>query len=81
MPGYRIQIYFGSERKGALDAKTKFLQAYPETEVYLIYQQPYFKVRAGDFRDRFEAHALYKKLLTEFDKVFIVPDKINLPKL
>lgn len=81
IPGFRIQIFFGSERKGALDAKTKFLQLYPETEAYLIYQQPYFKVRVGDYRTRFEAHATYKKLITEFDKIFIVPDKINLPKL
>ncbi len=81
IPGYRVQIYFGSERKGAQDARQKFMQAYPETEAYLLYQQPYFKVRVGDFRDRFEAQAMYKKLLHEFDKVFIVPDRINFPKL
>ena len=79
--GYRVQIYFGSERKGAQDARQKFMQTYPETEAYLIYQQPYFKVRVGDYRDRFEAQAIYKKLLHEFDKVFIVPDRINFPKL
>lgn len=79
--GYRIQIHFGSERKSALDAKTKFLQLFPETEAYLIYQQPYFKVRVGDYRTRYEAQATYKKLISEFEKMFIVPDRINLPKL
>ena len=81
MPGFRIQIYFDSDRKGAQDARAKFMQQYPDMGSYLIYQQPYFKVRVGDFRSRLEAHALYKKLLSEFDKVFIVPDKINFPKL
>ena len=80
MAGYRVQIFFGSERKAAQEARTKFLQLFPETEAYLIYQQPYFKVRIGDYRTKFEAHASYKKLINQFDKVFIVPDKINLPK-
>ncbi|AMS28052.1 hypothetical protein AEM51_03430 [Bacteroidetes bacterium UKL13-3] len=79
--GYRVQIFFGSERKQAQDAKTKLLQLMPDEEVYLIYQQPYFKVRVGDYRTKMEAEAVYRKLLHEFDKLFIVPDKINLPKL
>lgn len=81
MPGYRIQIFFGSERKEALDARTKFLQLFPETEAYLVYQAPYFKVRVGDYRNKLEAQAVYRTVLNEFDKIFIVPDKINLPKL
>lgn len=79
--GYRIQIFFGSDRKVANEARTKFLQLYPETEAYLVYQQPNFKVRVGDFRNQLEAQAIYRSLLTQFETVFIVPDKINLPKL
>lgn len=79
--GYRVQIFFGSERKNATDAKAKLLQLLPDEEVYLIYQQPYFKVRVGDYRTRLEAEAVYRKLIGDFDKAFIVPDKINLPKL
>lgn len=81
LSGYRIQIFFGSERKAANEARTKFLQLYPEASAYMIYQQPYFKVRVGDFRTRFEAYAVYKKLIPEFEKIFIIPDKINLPNL
>lgn len=79
--GYRVQIFFGSDRKAANDARTKFLQLYPEVDAYLVYQQPNFKVRVGDFRTQQEAQAIFRNLLTHFDKVFIVPDKINLPKL
>lgn len=81
IPGFRVQVFFGSERKPAQDAKAKMLQLMPDEEVYLIYQQPYFKVRVGDYRTRLEAEAVYRKLMHEFDKVFIIPDKINLPKL
>jgi hypothetical protein len=79
--GYRIQIFFGSERKAAHDARAKFAQLNPDVETYLVYQQPYFKVRVGDFRTRLEAQPLLKKVLPEFERVFIIPDKINLPKL
>lgn len=79
--GYRVQIFFGSDRKGANDARTRFLQLYPNTEAYLLYQQPNFKVRVGDFRTQQEAQALFKALLPHFERVFLVPDKINLPKL
>jgi len=79
--GFRVQIFFGSERKAANDVRTKFLQMYPNENAYLIYQQPNFKVRVGDYRNQLEAQVIYRDLLTHFEKVFIVPDKINLPKL
>ncbi len=81
IPGYRVQIFFGTDRKIANETRTKFLQEYPEMDAYLVYQQPYFKVRIGDFRNQLEAQGMYHKLLAQFDKVFIVPDKINLPRL
>ena len=79
--GYRVQIFFGSDRKAANDARTQFLKLYPSTEACLLYQQPNFKVRVGDFRTQQEAQALFKELLRHFERVFLVPDKINLPKL
>lgn len=81
IPGYRVQIFFGTDRKVANENRTKFLQEFPDADAYLIYQQPYFKVRVGDFRNQLEAQGMYHKLLNKFDKVFIVPDKINLPRL
>jgi hypothetical protein len=81
MQGYRIQIYSNSDRKLANEIRTKCLQLYPDIDVHLIYQQPSFKVRVGDFRNRIEAYPVYRDLLKSFDNVLIVPDRINLPKL
>lgn len=81
MAGYRIQIYFGSDRSTAYFVKTEFLQKYPDIQVYLLYQHPNFKIRAGDFRTRMEAHKLYLQLLGQFETVFIVPDEISFPEL
>ena len=79
--GYRIQLFSGSERNNANALKTKFLKLFPETPAYLIYQQPYFKLRVGDYRTKIEAQNIFYKLQDDFGQVIIIPDKINLPKL
>lgn len=79
--GYRIQLFTGAERLGALDTKSELQKNFPEATVYIIYQQPYFKVRVGDYRSQAEAQEMYHKLLTVFPKAFLVPDDINLPEI
>ncbi len=79
--GYRIQIFSGSDRKLANAVKAKFKIEFPDAPVYLIYQQPYYKLRAGDFRNRIEAQEMYMQLQKTYGQVLIIPDKINFPKL
>lgn len=79
--GYRIQIFSGNERNNANNIKTKFLKLYPNQTAYLAYQQPYFKIRVGDFRTRLEAKLFYNKIKEEFGECIIIADKINLPAL
>jgi len=79
LDGFRIQLFSGSERNNANQLKAQFLRQYPEVPVYLSYQKPFFKLRAGDFRTRTEAQNLYHKLVKDFGEVLIVPDKINYP--
>lgn len=78
--GFRVQLYYGGNRTEALELKSKFAQLHPDVESYLIYQQPYFRLRVGDFRTRLEAYKLMKKVEKEFPSVFIVNDEINFPK-
>ena len=61
MPGYRIQIYFGNERIKAQEIKSSFLQNHSKISAYMVYHQPNFKVRVGDFRTRLEAVGFLKK--------------------
>jgi len=83
MQGFRVQIYSGSNRQTANQVKSLFMQSYPDVRVYLSFTQPYFKVRAGDFRTRIEAFPLYFALKQDekFKGVMIVPDKIEFPEL
>ncbi|MFY8190018.1 MAG: SPOR domain-containing protein [Bacteroidia bacterium] len=81
MDGYRIQIFTGSDRNNANALRTRFLTDFPEEQIYLIYQQPYFKLRVGDYRNLIEAQSMYQQLQKFYGQILIVPDKINLPKL
>ena len=81
MPGYRVQLYFGNQRKPATDVKAKFLSSFSTVPAYEIYQSPNFKIRVGDFRTKLEAYKLLKQIATEFPNAFIVADDISLPDI
>ncbi len=78
--GYRVQIFFDSgsqARTKANEVKSKFLTLYPDVAAYLTYEQPFFKIRVGDFRNMLEAQGFKNVLSTDFSNAFIVSDKIN----
>ena len=79
--GYRIQIHFGIDKAKALDTKAKFISKFPNYTSYLIYEQPYFKIRVGDFRTRLEAFNFLQQIADMFPAAFLVRDKIELPKI
>ena len=79
--GYRIQIYFGVNRQKASDIKLNFASKYPDMSAYLSYQQPNFKIRIGDFLNRYEAQKFLKEIDGLFPTSFIVPDDVKLPPL
>jgi hypothetical protein len=78
--GYRVQFFSGSNRKDAYNAQNRLQQQYPELRTYIIYREPNFKVKAGDFRTRLEAEKLVQDLRSSFTSLFIISEKINLPK-
>jgi len=82
--GWRVQIYFGSGAKAKTTAesiKTGFLTDYPDIEVYLEYDAPYFKVNVGNFRNKLDAEKFKFKLQGEYEKMFLVEAKIEYPSL
>lgn len=76
--GYRVQIYFGSDKAKAKEMKAKFLNLYGrEMRAYEPYEQPNFKIRVGDFRTRMEAYRFWKKIKADFPTAFIVESDIE----
>ncbi|MFM2189944.1 MAG: hypothetical protein RL491_330 [Bacteroidota bacterium] len=80
MPGYRVQIFFGDNREEANTIKSDFLRIHPNMGAYLVYQQPNFKIRVGDFKTRLSAMELLSEVQTRFPMAFIVKDYVKLPR-
>lgn len=77
--GYRLMIISTNLRDEAIAAKAKVYTYFPELKAYLWHQSPYYKVKAGNFKDRKEAEAYQEKLNVYFPKgVFIMNDIVEL---
>lgn len=80
--GFRIQIFMESGNHAVELANTameEFKEKYPDTPIYLVFGQPYYRLRVGDFRTRLEAEKAFQTLSKDYKKAFITSDRINLP--
>jgi hypothetical protein len=76
--GFRLMIISTTSRDEAIAAKTKIYTYFPDLKAYLWYQSPYFRVKAGNFKDRKDAEAYQKRMNTYFPRgVFIMKDIIE----
>ncbi|MBN8879415.1 MAG: hypothetical protein J0I32_17840 [Sphingobacteriales bacterium] len=77
--GFRLLIISTTSREEAIAAKTKVYTYFPELKPYLWHQSPYYKLKAGNFKDRKDAETYQQKLNTYFPKgVFVMNDIIEL---
>jgi hypothetical protein len=82
--GFRLQIFFDSgnnSKSRALSVKAEFLEKFSGTDAYLIYKEPNYKVRVGDFRNRLDAARFLHNIIEDFPNAFLVVDEIQLPKI
>src|SRR6476620_215478 len=79
MRGYRLLVINTNKRNEAIDAKAKIYTYFPDLKAYLVYQTPYFKLKAGNFKTREEAEKYRKTMNSIFPKgVFIINDTIEI---
>ncbi len=74
--GFRVQLASSPNRKEVYDLKSEFIKNYPDVRAYITYQQPYFKLRVGDFIERTAANQFRDIINSQFPG-FIVPDNVN----
>ena len=82
--GYRIHVFMeiGNEALQHAEAvKRQFESAFPDIPIYLTYAEPYFRLRAGDFRNRVEAEKCLRRIKPRFKEAFVTADMIYRPKL
>ncbi len=75
--GYRIKLYFGTDRKKAEKIKSEFVVKYAEYPVYEDYIQPNFTLVIGNFKTKIDAHDVLKKLQPDYPNAFIIKTKIQ----
>lgn len=76
--GYRIAIYNGTSREEMNQLKSKFYSLFPEYDIYMVYQQPAFKLQAGDFTERFEAQKALMRIKAEIPSALIVEEQVKI---
>jgi len=84
LEGWRVQIYFESGNNSkmlATNARDRFIELFPDYGAYLSFNEPYYKVRVGDFRTRMDAEGFRQMIITEFPNAYVVPDKVMYDKL
>lgn len=80
--GFRVQIFMELGNDALIHAdsvKTRFQEEYPEVPIYLVFGQPYYRLRIGDFRTRLEAENMYQQVKEEYRNAFVTADRIELP--
>jgi hypothetical protein len=80
--GFRVQIFMelGNDAlKHADSVRETFTKKYPEVPVYLVFGQPYYRLRVGDYRTRLEAENMYQRLRKTYKNAFVTADRIELP--
>lgn len=78
--GFRIQIFSvsgaGSKNRAEM-TRADFLNKFPNVNVYIVYNEPSYKVRVGDYRSQIEA-LQYLQLIKElYPNAFTVVDKVE----
>ena len=79
--GYRIQLFFDSNKSAVDEARSKFMALYPKVDTYVLYIAPHFFLKVGDFRTQMEAEKIKSKVENQFPTSNIIQEKINLPRI
>ena len=80
--GYRILIASlsgNNSKSSAFRMKDAFLAEYPGMGAYIVFEEPNFKVKVGDFKTRLEAYAFYQQIKGRYPCT-IIQDNIAFSK-
>ena len=80
IPGVRVQIasFSGANsRTSAFNLRDRFATEYPSVQVYIVFEDPNFKVKVGDFRTRLEAYAFLQQIKEVYKGSYVMKDNIN----
>ena len=75
--GFRIQIFSSSNVDETILMKNLALEKFLGDSIYVVYHAPVYKVRVGDFLNRYEASQRLPEFVAKgYRDAWIVPDRI-----
>ena len=74
--GFTIQVYGGDDRALAKDFRLNLIRNFPSTEPRMVFEQPNYKVRVGQYYTRLEAQHLFAQIKEVFPKAILIPARI-----
>jgi hypothetical protein len=77
VPGFRVQVFSLRDIDEARAKKTEIEGFFPGEWVYLEYESPAYKIRVGNFLNRFEADRFAKQLIDRgYADAWTVPARV-----
>lgn len=77
LPGFRVQATITGDIDKATTLRDSLSIDVPGAQVYIVHHPPYYKIRVGDFVDRFAAGEMLELLRRRgFPDAWIVPDRV-----
>ena len=77
--GYRVQIFFSTDKDKVNEIRMKFIKQYPKMETYITFDAPNYILRVGDFTEKNDAERFKKEIFREYPENFIIKTAINVP--
>lgn len=87
MRGYKINVFSGNDQRRSKNEayykKGLVSSAFPDQQITVIFNAPFWRVRAGNFKTRDEAEQVLKEMKRAFPsfgrEMYIVVDEVKIP--
>lgn len=74
--GFTIQVYGGNNRTRAQDYRLDIIRNFPDVMPKMVFEQPNYKVRIGQYYTRLEAQELFRDIKSVFPRAILIPTRI-----
>lgn len=78
--GFRVTIFSASgnnSKNMATAEKDAFIEKYGDVGIYLVFDEPNFKLKVGNFRTRLEARKFLEKIKASYPDAYIIKDNLE----
>jgi len=81
IPGWRIQVFSSPSMSEANAQKSAVLNNLSDIKTTIVFEAPNYKVRIGNYRNRFDAYRDLQEILIYYPSAFICKDLINVKEI